>query len=175
MQHKTERLCDLFSRQLSVAVCIGFLCAWTPYAVVAMWAALGNATQVPPTAFAMAATFAKSSTVYNPMVYLLCKPNFRECLYRDTLMLRQRIYRASPQSDRREGLGSNSQRNKDASVSTRFSDRQPEICGACLHYADFTDNCHGSTPQRTASVLTGSSPREMTVGQLSAKPPAVFL
>uniref|UniRef100_A0A087XFT9 Opsin 7, group member c n=1 Tax=Poecilia formosa TaxID=48698 RepID=A0A087XFT9_POEFO len=79
------------SPQLSIAVCIGFLGAWTPYAVVAMWAAFGDATAVPPVAFALAAVFAKSSTIYNPMVYLLCKPNFRECLCRDTSTLRQMI------------------------------------------------------------------------------------
>uniref|UniRef100_A0A8C5R2P3 G-protein coupled receptors family 1 profile domain-containing protein n=1 Tax=Leptobrachium leishanense TaxID=445787 RepID=A0A8C5R2P3_9ANUR len=69
--------------KLSVAVCIGFLLAWTPYAVIAMWSAFGDATQVPPIAFALAAAFAKSSTLYNPMVYLLLKPNFLNVLTQD--------------------------------------------------------------------------------------------
>lgn len=162
------------SPQLSVAVCIGFLAAWSPYAVVAMWAAFGDATQVPPAAFALAAVFAKSSTIYNPMVYLLCKPNFRECLYRDTSMLRQMIYRGSPQSEPKERFGSTSQRNKDMSVSTRFSNGQQESYGACLHCTDNAALCH-VTPQRTACILTGSTYTEVTVGQLSAKPQAEFL
>ncbi|XP_068120418.1 opsin-5-like [Hyperolius riggenbachi] len=69
--------------KLSVAVCIGFLLAWTPYAIVGMWAAFGDAREVPSMAFAMAAVFAKSSTLYNPMVYLLLKPNFLNVITKD--------------------------------------------------------------------------------------------
>ncbi|KAM4692239.1 opsin-5-like [Rhinophrynus dorsalis] len=69
--------------KVSVAVCIGFLLAWTPYAVVAMWAAFGNPDKIPPIAFALAAVFAKSSTLYNPMVYLLLKPKFLNVLTKD--------------------------------------------------------------------------------------------
>ncbi len=166
---------NVSSPQLSVAVCIGFLGAWSPYAAVAMWSAFGDATQVPPDAFALAAVLAKSSTIYNPMVYLLCKPNFRECLYRDTSMLRQRIYRGSPQSDLKERFGSTSQRNKDMSISTRFSNGQQESYGACLHCSENAAACHVTTPQRTACILTGSSYREVTVSQLSAKPQADLL
>lgn len=168
-------VCVNGSLQLSVAVCIGFLGAWTPYATVAMWAAFGDATQVPSTAFALAAVFAKSSTIYNPVVYLLCKPNFRECLYKDTAMIRERIYRGSPQSNPKEHFGSTSQRNKDASVSTRFSNGQQESYGGCL---DCTDNgalCDRTMLQRTACVLTGSSYSEVTASVLSVKPHADFL
>ncbi|TKS76858.1 G-protein coupled receptor 136 [Collichthys lucidus] len=173
-QTKTTNAHSLIVK-LSVAVCIGFLGAWSPYAVVAMWAAFGDAMEVPPQAFALAAIFAKSSTIYNPMVYLLCKPNFRECLYRDTSMLRQRIYRGSPQSDPKECFGSGSQRNKDMSVSTRFSNGQQEGYGACLHCNENAAPCHAATPQRTACILTGSTYREVTVTRLSAKPQADLL
>ncbi|XP_041967543.1 opsin 7, group member a [Alosa sapidissima] len=66
--------------KLSVAVCIGFLAAWSPYAVVSMWAAFGHFDDIPPMAFAIPAIFAKSSPLYNPLVYLLLKPNFRRDL-----------------------------------------------------------------------------------------------
>ncbi|XP_041858870.1 opsin 7, group member d [Melanotaenia boesemani] len=158
--------------KLSVAVCIGFLGAWTPYAVVAMWAAFGDATQVPPTVFALAAVLAKSSTVYNPMVYLLCKPNFRECLYRDTSMLRQ-MMRGSPQPQER--FGSTSQRNKDTSASTRFSNGQQESYGACLNCTENTALCHGTRPQKTACILTGSVYTEVTVSQLTSKTQPDFI
>lgn len=161
------------SPQLSVAVCIGFLGAWTPYAVVAMWAAFGDATQVPPTAFALAAIFAKSSTIYNPMVYLLCKPNFRECLCRDTSLLRQMIYRGSPQPQER--FGANSQRNKDITASTRFSNGQQESYGACLNCTENTALCQLASPQNTACILTGSTYTEVTVQQLVDKPQPDFL
>ncbi|XP_019720588.1 opsin 7, group member d isoform X2 [Hippocampus comes] len=155
--------------KLSVAVCIGFLGAWTPYACVAMWSAFSDATRVPPSAFAMAAVFAKSSTVYNPAVYLLCKPNFRECLYRDTFTLRQRISGSSPR------LGSTLPRNKVTIISTRFSTGQMDRCEACLHCVDNPAKCHVNTAQRTACILTGSVHREVTLSQLTATPLADFL
>ncbi|XP_028439311.1 opsin 7, group member d [Perca flavescens] len=161
--------------KLSVAVCVGFLGAWTPYAAVAMWAAFGDATRVPANAFALAAVLAKTSTIYNPMVYLLCKPNFRECLYRDTSMLRQRIYRGSPQSEPKERFGLTSQRNTDMNISMRFSNGQQESYGACLHCTETAAACHLTAPQRTACVLTGSSYTDVTVSQLSTKPQADFL
>uniref|UniRef100_A0A8C8BGC8 G-protein coupled receptors family 1 profile domain-containing protein n=1 Tax=Otus sunia TaxID=257818 RepID=A0A8C8BGC8_9STRI len=64
--------------QLSIAVCLGFLGAWTPYAVIALWAVLGDASQVPALAFVLSAVFAKSSTLYNPLVYLLFKAGGQE-------------------------------------------------------------------------------------------------
>ncbi|XP_072269353.1 opsin-5-like [Pyxicephalus adspersus] len=66
--------------KLSIAVCIGFFTAWSPYAIIAMWAAFGSIDIIPPLAFAVPAIFAKSSTMYNPLIYLLLKPNFRNML-----------------------------------------------------------------------------------------------
>ncbi|XP_073488865.1 opsin-5-like [Aquarana catesbeiana] len=66
--------------KLSIAVCIGFFTAWSPYAIIAMWAAFGSIDIIPPLAFAVPAVFAKASTMYNPMIYLLLKPNFRNML-----------------------------------------------------------------------------------------------
>uniref|UniRef100_A0A673XVH3 Opsin 7, group member a n=1 Tax=Salmo trutta TaxID=8032 RepID=A0A673XVH3_SALTR len=69
--------------KLSVAVCIGFFAAWSPYALVSMWASFGHMDSIPPMAFAIPAVLAKSSTLYNPLVYLLLKPNFRHLLSKD--------------------------------------------------------------------------------------------
>uniref|UniRef100_W5N305 Opsin 7, group member a n=1 Tax=Lepisosteus oculatus TaxID=7918 RepID=W5N305_LEPOC len=69
--------------KLSVAVCIGFFTAWSPYALVSMWAAFGSIENIPPLAFAIPAVFAKSSTLYNPIIYLLLKPNFRNFVCKD--------------------------------------------------------------------------------------------
>ncbi len=74
--------------QLSVAVCVGFFAAWSPYALVSMWAAFGHFENIPPMAFAIPAVFAKSSTLYNPLIYLLLKPNFRHLLCKDMRSLR---------------------------------------------------------------------------------------
>ncbi|XP_057713270.1 opsin-5-like [Corythoichthys intestinalis] len=74
--------------KLSVAVCIGFFVAWSPYALVSMWASFGNIEDIPPLAFAMPAMFAKSSTIYNPIVYLMLRPNFRKVMLRDLGVLK---------------------------------------------------------------------------------------
>ncbi|XP_056449452.1 opsin 7, group member d [Gadus chalcogrammus] len=163
--------------KLSVAVCIGFLGAWTPYAVVSMLAAFGDADSISPVAFAMAAILAKISTVYNPVVYLLCKPNFRKCLYSDTSSFRQRICRGSPQPDQGQRFGSRMQcqDHKDASVSTRFSNGQPESYGACLDYSGDGSPCARASPLPTASTLTHSSPGEVAVCRLPARLQAHFL
>ncbi|XP_066537496.1 opsin-5-like isoform X2 [Hoplias malabaricus] len=79
--------------KLSVAVCIGFFVAWSPYAVVSMWAAFGQIKTIPPLAFAMPAMFAKSSTIYNPIVYLLLRPNFRRVMWRDLSLLWRSCFR----------------------------------------------------------------------------------
>ncbi|KAK7877900.1 hypothetical protein WMY93_031429 [Mugilogobius chulae] len=141
--------------KLSVAVCFGFLAAWTPYAAVAMWAAFGDALLVPPTAFALAALFAKSSTIYNPLVYLLCKPNFRQCLCKDSTTLRQRVSGGSPQSDLRGYLGCNLPRNKE--TVNRFSNGQQQEYRAGLCSSDGAMVGHVNTPQRTVCILTGQS------------------
>ncbi|XP_029309161.1 opsin 7, group member a [Cottoperca gobio] len=69
--------------KLSVAVCIGFFAAWSPYAVVSMWAAFGHYENIPPLAFAFPAMFAKSSTIYNPIIYLMLRPKVRSLMRRD--------------------------------------------------------------------------------------------
>ncbi|XP_078120851.1 opsin 7, group member a [Sander vitreus] len=73
--------------KLSVAVCIGFFAAWSPYALVSMWAAFGHIENIPPLAFALPAMFAKSSTIYNPIIYLMLRPNVRRVVRRDLAAL----------------------------------------------------------------------------------------
>ncbi|XP_055722647.1 opsin-5-like [Salvelinus fontinalis] len=94
MEHHEARQTKMSNIQavivkLSVAVCIGFFAAWSPYAVVSMWAVFGHMDNIPPLAFAVPAMFAKSSTIYNPIIYLLLRPNFRRVMYRDLLSLRR--------------------------------------------------------------------------------------
>ncbi|KAK2822467.1 hypothetical protein Q5P01_022532 [Channa striata] len=60
-----------------------FFAAWSPYAVVSMWAAFGHIDNIPPLAFAVPAMFAKSSTIYNPIIYLILRPNIRRMMRRD--------------------------------------------------------------------------------------------
>ncbi|CAF91597.1 unnamed protein product, partial [Tetraodon nigroviridis] len=88
MEQHTSRQTHMTSIQtiivkLSVAVCIGFLAAWSPYAVVSMLAAFGPVDNIPPLAFALPAMFAKSSTIYNPIIYLTLRPNIRRMMCRN--------------------------------------------------------------------------------------------
>lgn len=48
-----------------------------------MWAAFGPVDTIPPLAFAMPALFAKSSTIYNPIIYLTLRPNIRRVMWRN--------------------------------------------------------------------------------------------
>ncbi|XP_069477065.1 opsin-5-like [Ambystoma mexicanum] len=80
--------------KLSIAVCIGFFSAWSPYAIISMWAAFGSIDAIHPLAFAVPAVFAKSSTLYNPVIYLLLKPNFRKTIAKDFLALQQLCIRS---------------------------------------------------------------------------------
>ncbi|XP_063064341.1 opsin-5-like [Engraulis encrasicolus] len=166
--------------KLSVAVCIGFLGAWSPYAAIAMWAAFVDQEVIPPFAFALAAVFAKSSTIYNPVVYLLFKPNFRKSLCRDTAQIRHKIYsstagKGSPNVGLKDPLQPASLRkNKDLSNSNGLSENH----AACLHCAETGSKAcssavggsgirsHVPISLQTMCVLTDSGHSEVTVCQL---------
>uniref|UniRef100_A0A8C9S538 Opsin 7, group member d n=1 Tax=Scleropages formosus TaxID=113540 RepID=A0A8C9S538_SCLFO len=159
--------------KLSVAVCIGFLTAWSPYAVVAMWAAFSAPGQVPSISFALAAIFAKSSTTYNPIVYLLFKPNFRKSLCRDTAHFRRHLCpgivcgNGSGACRSPKEPGRTSQRNHgDVSHSTRLSNGLPDNHGACQHCAEGRARCLAPS-KRIARVMVSSAHGEVPVSQLS--------
>ncbi|KAK7884198.1 hypothetical protein WMY93_027321 [Mugilogobius chulae] len=167
--------------KLSVAVCIGFLTAWSPYAVVSMWAAFGDPETVPPMAFALAAIFAKSSTLYNPIVYLLFKPNFRKSLCRDMAQCRRMFCGCfCGQSSPQKGTCRDPD-FKDECNSTRLSNGLPEHHGTCRHCSCPVSSvgrgghCEGHSPQQTARILKGSKQCEITVSQLSNELQSDFL
>ncbi|XP_077351424.1 opsin-3 isoform X1 [Festucalex cinctus] len=57
-----------------------FLVCWTPYAVVSMMVAFGRKSMVSPTLAIIPSFFAKSSTAYNPLIYVFMSIKFRRCL-----------------------------------------------------------------------------------------------
>ncbi|XP_060896721.1 opsin-3 [Labrus mixtus] len=57
-----------------------FLVCWTPYAVVSMMEAFGRKSMVSPTLAIIPSFFAKSSTFYNPLIYVFMSRKFRRCL-----------------------------------------------------------------------------------------------
>lgn len=130
--------------QLSVSVCIGFLAAWTPYAIVAMWAAFGDASKVPILAFALSAVFAKSSATYNPLVYLLFKPNFQKFLSKD-LSFFQAVC-AVCCCGRSRVLTLRSFHTPDGRASMRFSTAFTDHRGSCRNCSD-TFECFSNYPR----------------------------
>jgi hypothetical protein len=54
-----------------------FLLAWTPYAFVCLWAAIGDPKTIPPLLLVAPPVFAKSSACYNPVLYALINKRFR--------------------------------------------------------------------------------------------------
>ena len=165
----------LFLLQLSVAVCLGFLIAWSPYAIVSMWAAFGDPQNVPPMAFALAAMFAKSSTLYNPVIYLVFKPNFRKSLCRDVALFRGTLcaclFQADPiQKGACEQLQLNVEHDSARppnGLHDSQSSRQCPESGSGEHCSD--------TPQKTKRMLAGSLNSELTVSQLSNEAQSDFL
>ncbi|XP_038846709.1 opsin-3 [Salvelinus namaycush] len=57
-----------------------FLVCWTPYAVVSMMEAFGRKSMVTPAVAIIPSFFAKSSTAYNPLIYIFMSRKFRRCL-----------------------------------------------------------------------------------------------
>ncbi|XP_069494598.1 rhodopsin, GQ-coupled-like [Ambystoma mexicanum] len=83
--HKCTRGLEISQRQqkmerditrVSLAICVAFLLAWTPYAVISLWSACG--VQVPPLTSVLASLFAKSATFYNPFIYIGMSSKFRK-------------------------------------------------------------------------------------------------
>ncbi|XP_077471052.1 opsin 7, group member b isoform X1 [Stigmatopora argus] len=166
--------------KLSVAVCIGFLTAWSPYAIVSMWAAFGNPSTVPPMAFAAAAIFAKSSTLYNPIVYLVFKPNFRKFLCRDVAQCRRSLCGCLCQHNSTQKGTCRQTHHREECKSTRLSNGLLENRGTCRHCPcpDITttrENCIDYSPQQTATMLQGSLHSEVAVSQLSNEQQSDFL
>ncbi|XP_029291961.1 opsin 7, group member b [Cottoperca gobio] len=165
--------------KLSVAVCIGFLTAWSPYAIVAMWAAFGNPTNVPPIAFALAAIFAKSSTLYNPIVYLVFKPNFRRSLCRDVAQCRRTLCGCQHSSAQKGTC--NQSLHKEECNATRLSNGLPENHGTCRHcpcpeaVTGTRESFTEYSPQQTCRILKGSKHCEVAVSQLSNEIQSDFL
>uniref|UniRef100_A0A3Q3WJA7 Rhodopsin n=1 Tax=Mola mola TaxID=94237 RepID=A0A3Q3WJA7_MOLML len=57
----------------------GYLLCWMPYGVVAMLASFGRPGMVPPTASIIPSLLAKTSTVLNPIIYVLLNHQFFRC------------------------------------------------------------------------------------------------
>lgn len=55
--------------QVAMLICAGFLIAWIPYAVVSVVSAFGEPDSVPIPVSVIPTLLAKSSAMYNPIIY----------------------------------------------------------------------------------------------------------
>ncbi|XP_040907044.1 pinopsin-like [Toxotes jaculatrix] len=62
-----------------VSMVTGYLLCWMPYGVVAMLSSFGRPGMVPPAASLIPSLLAKTSTVLNPVIYVLLNNQFSRC------------------------------------------------------------------------------------------------
>lgn len=60
-----------------ILMVLGFMLAWTPYAVVAFWIFTNKGADFTATLMSVPAFFSKSSSLYNPIIYVLMNKQVR--------------------------------------------------------------------------------------------------
>ncbi|XP_056283089.1 visual pigment-like receptor peropsin [Pseudoliparis swirei] len=66
--------------KMSVVMIVMFLVAWSPYSMVCLWASFGDPKTIPTAMAIIAPLFAKSSTFYNPCIYVIANKKFRRAI-----------------------------------------------------------------------------------------------
>ncbi|XP_051508167.1 visual pigment-like receptor peropsin [Myxocyprinus asiaticus] len=66
--------------KMSVIMIVMFLVAWSPYSIVCLWASFGDPKMIPAPMATIAPLFAKSSTFYNPCIYVITNKRFRRAI-----------------------------------------------------------------------------------------------
>uniref|UniRef100_H0Z174 Visual pigment-like receptor peropsin n=1 Tax=Taeniopygia guttata TaxID=59729 RepID=H0Z174_TAEGU len=66
--------------KMSVVMIIMFLVAWSPYSIVCLWSSFGDPKKISPAMAIIAPLFAKSSTFYNPCIYVIANKKFRRAI-----------------------------------------------------------------------------------------------
>ncbi|XP_033483237.1 green-sensitive opsin-like [Epinephelus lanceolatus] len=66
--------------RMCVLMVFGFLVAWVPYASFAGWIFMNKGAAFTALTAAIPAFFAKSSALYNPVIYVLMNKQFRNCM-----------------------------------------------------------------------------------------------
>ncbi|XP_030213007.1 visual pigment-like receptor peropsin [Gadus morhua] len=66
--------------RMSVVMIVMFLVAWSPYSIVCLWASFSDPKNIPAAMAIIAPLFAKSSTFYNPCIYVVANKKFRRAI-----------------------------------------------------------------------------------------------
>ncbi|XP_030255671.1 opsin 4b isoform X1 [Sparus aurata] len=130
--------------KIALIVILLFVVSWAPYSCAALTAFAGYADMLTPYMNSVPAVIAKSSAIYNPIIYAITHPKYRSAIskyipYLGVLLCvtgRDRFSSSSFQSTRRSTLtsqseckGHNKPRNSSLSESesARFSDAEEDI------------------------------------------------
>ncbi|KAK7907165.1 hypothetical protein WMY93_015777 [Mugilogobius chulae] len=62
---------------IAVLISVGFIGCWTPYGLVSLWSVFRDSKSIPPEISLLPCMFAKSSTVYNPLIYYFFSRSFK--------------------------------------------------------------------------------------------------
>ncbi|PFX30819.1 rhodopsin [Stylophora pistillata] len=66
--------------RMAFVMSISFLFAWTPYAVLSLYAIINKPEDITPLVATLPSLFAKTAACYNPVIYFLSYKKFRESL-----------------------------------------------------------------------------------------------
>ncbi|TKS75904.1 G-protein coupled receptor 136 [Collichthys lucidus] len=77
--NQVPNIVKLHRRMLTIAVLIstGFVVSWSPYGMVSLWSVFHDSRVIPPEVSLLPCMFAKTSTVYNPMIYYIFSQRFK--------------------------------------------------------------------------------------------------
>ncbi|XP_077506245.1 visual pigment-like receptor peropsin isoform X1 [Amblyomma americanum] len=84
--HRTDMNDDFWANQDSVTTMVvlivaTFFAAWTPYAVLCLWAVFGNVASVPHLVAVLPPLFCKTASAINPFIYFFSNPRIRADIY----------------------------------------------------------------------------------------------
>ncbi|XP_072552861.1 opsin 8, group member b [Salminus brasiliensis] len=63
---------------IAILISFGFLGCWTPYGIVSLWSIYSSSASIPPYVSMLPCLFAKTSTVYNPLIYYTFSKTFKQ-------------------------------------------------------------------------------------------------
>nr|DAC74057.1 TPA_exp: peropsin [Branchiostoma floridae] len=67
--------------KMCLAMVAAFVVAWTPYSVLFLFAAFGNPADIPAWITLLPPLIAKSSALYNPIIYIIANRRFRSAIF----------------------------------------------------------------------------------------------
>ncbi|XP_067274146.1 opsin 8, group member b [Pseudorasbora parva] len=62
---------------IAVLISVGFVGGWTPYGIISLWSVYRPGDSIPPEVSMLPCLFAKTSTVYNPIIYYIFSKTFK--------------------------------------------------------------------------------------------------